>query len=355
MLELSWKRESLTFAYPLKSAVMDLTTRDVVFIKIFDGATAGFGEVAPLPQWGTESLLEAICLLPVLARSITDFESPNKVTEISRISDKLASIFSFLPSLQFAFESALLDLICKSKKMTLEQLIGINQAAKINTAALIPDLPLFQKKELIRDYVNNGYKTTKIKSGNNLDQLNELLNWSHENGFNLTFRIDFNGSLKSEDIEQLEHIVNNNSVQYIEQPERRKLSSQNFEKIYPFPAAIDEEIQSIKDLEVALKKWDGFVIVKPSTFRSPIKIVNLLRQSKKKKVIISSSMDSPLNGRINYTIASLFPDETHGLGTYSLLNESHNSSLKVFPNYLTTSSSPGIGFDSEITEFDSLS
>ncbi|MFW5883439.1 MAG: o-succinylbenzoate synthase [Verrucomicrobiota bacterium] len=92
-LQLFWKRCRRTFRRPLQTAHGEWRSRTTLILRLDDGTHRGYGEVAPLTAFGSESLERAEAFLDTLRGSLTR--------------EKLARVSDSLPCCQFALESAM--------------------------------------------------------------------------------------------------------------------------------------------------------------------------------------------------------------------------------------------------------
>lgn len=228
------------------------TTREGILVRLEDGeGNTGYGEIAPLPSFGTESMEEACAYCHGLNGQFND--------------DTIALADANLPACRFGLESA-----CE----LLRDKCGLNAGRKVQVAALLPSGERALK--LLDHYSSQGFKTYKWKIG--VDEIEseqsvfkELVSASPGDA---KFRLDANGALTLRQAEDWLGFLANFNIEFLEQP----LPPTEIDAIfalaekYSTPIALDESVASIDNLKnVAINGWPGFLVVKPSIMGSPSK------------------------------------------------------------------------------------
>jgi o-succinylbenzoate synthase len=235
------------FRCPLKTSHGLWSLREGLLIGLQQEQVIGWGEVAPLPWFGTETLEEAIACCHQLPTALTErdiFEIPNA-----------------FPACQFGFGSAWDALMNPSPPP---------HDGPQNSSALLPAgqeacanwLPLWQK----------GYRTFKWKIGvveSDLElQIFQNLAAELPEGTNL--RLDANGGLTLVQAKQWLETCDRMTrlhVEYLEQP----LPPDQFDAMhqlsyeYQTPLALDESVATLPQLtQYHEKGWQGVMVVKPA-------------------------------------------------------------------------------------------
>lgn len=268
--------------------------REGVLLKFTEeSGRTGYGEVAPLQSFGSESLDEAVNFL-------------NLVTDLSDHEFLEAKIREAPPACAFGLWSAQANLM---QDVVPETSAGI---AALMTIARDWRNRLNQIRE-------NGLATVKVKVGSyppdeERGQLAELLNSLKENE---RIRLDPNRSWTREDLDiWLDFLTPNaDKVEFIEEPLAPGILSPQdlteFAEDSPIPLALDESLSN-DGIEPWLDlNWPGFWVIKPSVLGTS----NQTSRLSKEKVVISSVFETGIGMNSLISIAEDFPNIDHGLGT----------------------------------------
>lgn len=238
------------FRRPLITGHSTWTAREGILVRLEnENGDAGYGEIAPLPSFGSESLVEAGEYCRNLNGHIDD--------------DTLTIPDPHLSSCRFALESA---------RDLLRDKWGQNVERKVLVAALLPSGEKALK--ILDNYSRQGFITFKWKIGvgkieSEQSIFDRLVCASPENAH---FRLDANGGLTVREAEDWLRFLNNYNVEFFEQPLPPSETDKLFELAHKYstPIALDESVASINCLnKIVAKGWSGFLVVKPSIMGSP--------------------------------------------------------------------------------------
>ncbi|MGA7937237.1 MAG: o-succinylbenzoate synthase [Kovacikia sp.] len=243
------------FKRPLKTHHGIWEVRQGVTLKLLSEAGKPYwGEIAPLPWFGSETLEQALEFchrLPAELTEATIFSIPNQ-----------------LPACQFGFESALS--LVKPDSHSPESLSYSRLLPAGNTAL-----------QCWQTFWNQGYRTFKWKIG--AFPIGEELEIFHQLCQSLPattkLRLDANGGLSfteaSQWLETCDHLNRAKhlpTVEYIEQP----LPPQQFEQMqelgshFSVPIALDESVTTLAHLQACYDRgWRGIFVIKPAIAGSP--------------------------------------------------------------------------------------
>ncbi len=237
------------FRQPLKTSHGDWKIREGIIIQLTDEVgKIGWGEIAPLPWFGSETLAQAKLLCQQLNNQVT-------LEEIRSIPDSL-------PACKFAFESALefieIEFI-ETKKINFAHLLPAGEAAlKTWHQVLKQDIKTFKWKIGVYPIA------TEIAIYKQL--LQELPDTAK-------LRLDANGGLTLEAAEKwLQEVDNLGKVEFIEQPlppsqfsEMQQLAAK-----FTTPLALDESVANFNQLIACQQRgWQGIYVIKPGIMGSP--------------------------------------------------------------------------------------
>ncbi len=263
-----------------------------------DGRTS-YGEIAPLPWFGSETMEQAIALcqrLPAILDAAIIGAIPNT-----------------LPAAQFGFESAWAGFTAPPQPIALPQ-SALLPAGEI---ALTQWHPLWQQ----------GFRTFKWKIG--VADLALELAWFQQLKQQLPatarLRLDANGGLT---IAQAAHwltVCDRLSVEYLEQP----LPPSQFREMLALQAqhstaiALDESVATVAHLQTCLDHgWTGVVVIKPAIAGSPTQLHRLFQQSAI-DAVFSSVFETPIGQQAGLQLAATLGnrDRAHGYGTSHWFND----------------------------------
>lgn len=256
------------FRQPIKTSHGEWKVREGIILNLTDETgNICWGEIAPIPWFGSETLAEALNFCQELPSEIT-------TTDIFSISNQL-------PACQFGFESAWWGMGSKEWGMgngesdSLPPLIS-NQSPLTFSYLLPTGETALQSWQTAWD---QGYSTFKWKIGVGsveeeitiFKQLVEILPKS------VKLRLDANGGLTTQEAESWLKICDNAGiVEFLEQP----LPPQEFSNLltmcqdYDTPIALDESVATIQQLEDCYEKgWRGIFVIKVAIAGSPKRLI----------------------------------------------------------------------------------
>lgn len=304
--------------------------RDTYFLKVWDQDQpdlSGKGEAAPLPGLSPEND-NIVDHLTKLCQSIKGYQLPSTSQQIPAILDQL--IGSTAPSVRFALESALLELL------KLVPTNGFNPIP-INGLIWMGDFE-FMKKQLDQK-VSEGFNCIKIKIGAlEFRRECELLDYIRQTfDPDIVLRVDANGAFNQDNVWDRLQRLSQFRLHSIEQP----VPPGQYDLLKRLcvnpsvPVALDEELIGVSDFTKQRELLDTvcpqYIVLKP-TLLGGFDITDQWIQLADERGIgwwITSALESNvgLNAIAHYT-ASKNPSTHQGLGTGQLY---HNN---VWPNYL---------------------
>lgn len=304
----------LKFKAPFTNASFTTENRDGFIIKIIDDNNlVGIGEVAPLPEFSSETIEMCDIALNKLHYSIIDKAAKkiefDLIQELQSISD--------LPSLAFGVEQAIISLLIRRGE--LKSLVTHDKTVKVNGLVGIGTKDIVLKN--IDNLLANDFKTIKIKVGkNNFDddiKLIETITSRIDDSIKL--RLDVNGSWNYEQAERAVKILDKTKIELIEQPVKSINELVMLADFSPIPIAVDETIKNSNDAKNIIEKSNIQVIVlKPSILGGIIETIGLIKSADRlgKKIIISSAFESVVGRSALLLLSSLIKgNHAHGLGT----------------------------------------
>jgi len=289
---------ALPLRQPLRTARGAWTTRAGLWLELRDAqGRSGWGEVAPLPEFGSETLAQARALCDQLGATVT-------AAQIEAIADEF-------PACQFALESALADLhgaIAAPEPPA----AACAQLLPAGAAALAAWQPAWQQ----------GRRCFKWKIGvlpvaEELTLLRELAAALPEGA---QLRLDANGSLDRPATERwlqaAAALPRSELVEFLEQPLPpddlpllRSLS-----RDYPTPLALDEAVATLPQLANCYARgWWGIVVIKPAIAGSPRRLRQFC-QEHPVDAVFSSVLETRVGRRAALALAAELANPSRALG-----------------------------------------
>lgn len=263
----------------------------------------GYGEAAPAPWLGSETLEEAEAFLRSLAAG--DRLDPGALGRIGE-----------LPACRFAIDSAMIDLRSATADLPVRPL---------ELAALLPAGR--EALAVAREKFAAGYRAFKWKIGVEAPSLEreifgEMIAASPPEA---RYRLDANGGLSPEEAREWLKLSDETGVELLEQP----LPAEQYEEMaaleleFATPLALDESIGNGRQFQKAHRRgWRGLYVVKPAMFGAMREAVALFPPLRP-RLIFSSAFETSIGFESVLRWASRWQADgvAAGLGTGALLED----------------------------------
>jgi o-succinylbenzoate synthase len=297
----------------------------------------GYGEAGPLPKLSIE---DGEDLEAVIAKYGEDLAGTKLPLEETALLEKLQVMISDAhPSVRFAFETALLDLMNGGKRQVFREM-PLEKLGRQKINGLIwmgePDFMLRQ----IEQKLNEGYDCIKMKIGAiDFEQECRLLAHirSHYSATEVSLRVDANGAFApGEALEKLDKLAKYD-VHSIEQPIRQGHWKEMAEICArsPVPVALDEELIGVygeKRMELLETVRPPFIILKPTLVGGIHNTKEWIEMAGKLGIgwWMTSALESNIGLNAIFQFTALYmPDMPQGLGTGQLYTNNINSPLTI--------------------------
>lgn len=334
------KKHTLHFKFEAGTSRGSLTSRDSYFIFLTDrqNGIQGIGEASPLKMLSVDDrddLEELITEFGLLFSEIPDGTRPEDIYKL--VADIIPAD---LPSLRFAFETALLDLIHGGKRIIFKNDFSISGASiPINGLIWMGSEPFMHDQ--VTEKLATGYDCIKMKIGA-IDFDKELailsaIRSSYSSG-QVTLRVDANGAFKAVEARKKLAELAALQIHSIEQP----LAAGQWEAmaelcaLKTLPVALDEELIGVNGCQDKLKLLKAirpqYIILKPTLlggFHSTKEWIEVAESLK-----IGWWITSALESNIGLNAISQFTGQfkvslAQGLGTGQLYHNNVASPLVV--------------------------
>jgi o-succinylbenzoate synthase len=268
----SFGRYQRPFLYPLQTAHGQWSVREGLIIQLIDEVGSNYwGEIAPIPWFGSESLEEAIEFCTFLGDSVSwPLEIPDR-----------------LPATQFAFSAAI--------PYGYEPLEPVME--DIAWSFLLPAgervLEAWQRPWEL------GHRTFKWKIGvvgvaEELVIFDRLLTALPQGA---KLRLDANAGLSYEDACTWLSSLPLNTIEFLEQPVASLTEMLRLAERFEIPLAVDELVSNLGRLRDCYEQgWRGIYVIKPCIAGSLGELSEFI-QERELDVVLSSSLESSIGQR----------------------------------------------------------
>ena len=290
--------------------------RQGCIVKLIIDDQHGFGEASPLPFYSREKFSEIIWALEEIKLSL------NKDTNYTK--DEFLNMFNLyaknIPSLHFALDIALFDVLSKNQGIPLSKYLNNNALDSISFSCLC-------------NYGNiNKGQPIKIKLGiKDLDsELIDFYKFSKSYDKSQKYRIDANRAFSVKETLYLFDKLNGYNIEYIEEPLKR-INFNNLEKIKKNPnikIAIDETMFECNWKAFINTGFIDFVVLKAPLWGGVNDLFELVKFLNNNciKIIFSSSLQTKIGNLASIHIAAAMEcSGAHGLNIYNFFNYDEHS------------------------------
>jgi len=310
---LAYRRYRLPFRDALRTAHGPWQERKGLLVRVENAAgRPGFGEVAPLPEFGTETLAEAETALAGLGRVVDD-------ATLAKVPERLGGV-------RFALASALAA-----------ETVDPPGAARLAVARLLPagrSAFAVADRAAAEGFVAFKWKVGVARLEDELAILDDLLA-RLPGGARL--RLDANGAWTSRQAGRWLERCADRPIEFIEQP----VAPGNDDTLrglaadFPTPLALDESVTGLASLRRWLDRgWPGVVVVKPALAGAPADVLVLL-EARRADVVFSSAFETAVGRRAALEMAlrhrSRQPARALGFGAGPLFGDTRFDGPAVTP------------------------
>lgn len=338
-LQASFRKYTLQFKFDAGTSRGILKERDTYLLEVWDQdqpECTGLGEAAPLKGLSPEFDQVETSLLKV-CKLIQGIPTPSSWERITEIVDQLVSPAT--PSVRFALETALLDLLHGGRRLLFEE-SALEGKFPIPINGLIWMGSFDFMKQQVDQKIIEGYQCIKIKIGAlEFERECDLLNYIRQSyAREITLRVDANGAFAPREVDTRLTRLQQFDLHSIEQPVRpgQLELMQRICRDALVPVALDEELigttnpgqqQALLDL-----LRPQYIVLKPTLLGGLKATRNWIKFASERKINwwITSALESNvgLNALAQFT-ASLAPRLPQGLGTGQLFDNNLPGNLHI--------------------------
>tara|TARA_Y100000590_G_scaffold428005_1_gene538863 strand:- start:7921 stop:8943 length:1023 start_codon:yes stop_codon:yes gene_type:complete len=302
------ERYDVCLINPFRNAKTNIKNRSGLYVRLFIDDFCGCGEAAPLSPYSNETLAEISWAFEELKIALKD--------NSHYLKDDLLDLFELyardMPSLHFALDISLYDIMAQKEKISLAKYLNFNNLNEVKFSSVY------------NGAINKSFKKVKVKFG--LNDIDKEINFLYElfNQYNnkVQFRIDANQAYSIDEFLYLLNEIKKINIEYIEEP-LSNLNQENLEsikRISDIPIAIDESIFSSNYKALSESHLIDYAIIKPSLYgglNSIFKLVNFFKRHDI-KIIFSSALNTKIGNLSNIHLASALKlNNCHGLNEHA--------------------------------------
>ncbi|WP_113922689.1 o-succinylbenzoate synthase [Cognataquiflexum aquatile] len=321
-----------------RGVLKDKTTYLISAVSVQNIGIIGWGEAAPLPKLSIDDVPDFEEVLSEICGKLSGYNiigSEQAILEWAK-----SHISEIYPSIRFAFETALLDLLHGGRKMIFDTpFYNAGQPLPIN------GLIWMGEKGFMLDQIDKklaeGYSCIKMKIGAiDFGQECELLAYIRKqySAQQVILRVDANGAFSPEEALDKLKVLNEFDLHSIEQPIRQSQvkEMQSLCSLTPLPIALDEELIGIHEYGDKRKLLETiqpqYIILKPT-------LVGGIESCREWIALASSMgigwwMTSALESNVGLNAIAQFTSTfdivlPQGLGTGQLYHNNFDSPLRI--------------------------
>lgn len=292
-MQWEFRRYRRPFRQPLNTHHGEWRDRTGIILRLTNAlGQVGYGEIAPLPWFGSETLEQALEFCQQLPSDIT--------------ADLIHSIPATLPACQFGFESAWNAVGANDRNLS--QDLTYSGLLPSGQAALTAWQPLWQQ----------GYRTFKWKIGVGqlLDELQLLTQLVALLPPDCRLRLDANGGLTYDQTQHWLEQCEAHQIELLEQPlpPDQLGRMQQLAGNHITPIALDESISTLTQLQACYHQgWQGIYVIKPAIVGSPTQLRRFC-QNHPIDAIFSSVFETTIGRQAGLQLAAELGNRDRAMG-----------------------------------------
>ena len=339
-------QRSFHFSFSARTSRGAMKEKESWFIEVRDSAVpeiTGMGECGPLPGLSMDHTPE---LNDTIKEFVNRFNGLSlNLPQVSGLYELNAFIIESLgweiiqhPSVLFAFETALLDLLNGGTKVIFKNTFYQGIPIPINGLIWMGELDFMLQQIEIK--IREGFKCVKLKVGGiNFEKECDVLQYIRRKYFreDIIIRLDANGAFKPADALQKLNELAKFDIHSIEQPIKHGLPEMEaLCRVSPIPIALDEELIGVNraehKVELLSRLKPSYIILKPTLHGGLYACQEWIQLAEKQNVgwWITSALESNIGLNAIAQFTAEYPITLHqGLGTGMLYSDNIESPLVV--------------------------
>ncbi len=274
MLSFEFRPYQRSFRQPLRTSHGLWSVREGILIRLTDPETGGqgYGEIAPIPWFGSETLEQALQFCRQLP------------TELSE--EQIEGIPATLPACRFGFESAWLA--CQDPDGFGRDLSNLTFSGLLGEATGEGAYPVYKWKVGVDPIEQELYR---------------LAQWLEQLPQGSRLRLDANGGLTLPEAQRWLAACDRLNqdpparIEFMEQPlpPAQYAHLVQLSQDYQTPIALDESVAQLGQLQqIHQSGWTGILVVKPALIGSCLALQDYLDQHPDLDLVFSSALETPI-------------------------------------------------------------
>ncbi|WP_414509274.1 o-succinylbenzoate synthase [Synechococcus sp. OH20] len=262
------------FRQPLRTRYGLWSVREGILIRLTDLETGqqGYGEIAPLPWLGSETLEQALAFCQQL---------PAELSEV-----QIEGIPATLPATRFGLECAWLA--CRDPGWLARDLSGLAFCGLLGKAVPVGSYPVYKGKVGVDAFEQEWKK---------------LASWLEQLPPGSRLRLDANGGLTLAEARRWLALCDQlnqewpGKIEFFEQPlpPEQHADLIQLSREFQTPLALDESVAGLEQLQAVHRSgWQGILVVKPSLVGSGLALRDYLSQHPGLDLVFSSALETPI-------------------------------------------------------------
>ncbi|WP_456379011.1 o-succinylbenzoate synthase [Thiolapillus sp.] len=335
---------SLPLAFPWPGVQgARLTQREGWIISIRDNRHNGYGDCAPFPAAGTESMAAAHKLLQQFSRRTWD--------STQTLLAELGQQYHDCPAACYALETATLDLHSQNTGIPLRKLLSTTASDQV----LVNAMGGSACQENVRDAQGQGFTVIKLKVGKREleEEIRCLENLSASLVPETRLRLDANGSWNQDEARYFLDAAAELSIESLEEPLHNPSLAEFalLQSHTPITLALDESIRLLSQKELLATLDIRRLVLKPGVQGGLRHSYSLAEKATAagKECVVTSLVDSAVGVHAACQLAAavdgLSPGLAHGLATSSWLCQDVARPPQIEAGVISLPDIPGLGVD----------
>lgn len=283
--------------------------------------TVGWGDAAPLPGFSREMRSDVAAHARTAAPEWVGTRIPESHDALDRSLRALSTAPECPRSLQFATESAVVDLLAATHGRTVPAVLGTPRSTvALNALITRPEVDGTAKARRCRA---QGYRAVKVKVGRaSVETEVQWLRMIRQGlGDSVALRVDANRAWSRAEAEAFSDATGDLGIDYVEEPLSDPTQIEDLVRETDLPVALDETTREV-DPDVLR---DGLpvsaVVLKPTLLGGLRRTMQWRRRARENDVtpVVSAAYESGVGLRMLVALAATGPDTPVGLSTYDRL------------------------------------
>lgn len=291
----------------------------LIFIKGDDHAT-GVGEVAPLVGFSEERLQDVQKQLFFLKDKVKGNSIPDDVASLTWRFEAWLRTWKLFPSVRCAFETAVLDLLARSRDVSLDRLINPASTGQVPRSELLSQTTQKLLQKEVSQAVHAGCRSFKLKVGDpDIRTDHQKVAWVL--GVlppDCRLHLDANRRWRYGQAFNFVRELEPRAIEYLEEPVDDPDALEEFGRITKFPFALDETLRECGEEQLEGLENLKLLVLKPMLLGGWEKTMGWVRWAHDRgiRAAISSTFESSVGLlALAHLACAVTPEEPAGLDT----------------------------------------